>query len=42
MITPPPLRIEEESDDVKREDIDEETLDVINKMMEVLPEYVLI
>ena len=40
MITPLPLRIKEESDDVKREDIDEETLDVINKMMEALPEYV--
>jgi len=41
MITPPPLKINiEDNNDIKREEVDEAILEEINKILEILPEYI--
>lgn len=42
MITPPPLKINiEDNNDIKEEEeIDETILEEINKLLEILPEYI--
>ena len=41
LITPPPLEINiKENNDIKLEEVDEAILEEINKILEMLPEYV--